>query len=294
MTWILLVASAILAGVAAAGVLRPFSRSRSAALDGLTDPLEDERSSLLHALRDLDEERTTGQLPDEAYRALRRETEGRAVAVLRALEARDGAGHLASDLRALRTTPVGDGERAAPTGPRARRFTLTAVGGAVLLAVVVLLLASAVRSRAPDEAITGTVQGGLAFFEGRVAQHPNDVAARLDLAQRYLESGDAGAAVHQYTAVLGIDPRNAEAHAQLGFILYQAGRPQEGLDEVQRALDVDPSYPEALYFKGVILLKGLDRRAEAADALRAYLAAAPFGAHVDEARSLLEGAQQSG
>jgi tetratricopeptide (TPR) repeat protein len=294
MTWVLPLTFVVLACVAAAGVLRPFSRSRSGALDGLADPLEDERSSLLHALSELDDERTTGQLSEETYRALRRETEGRAVAVLRALDARDGAGHLASDVRGLRARQAGDGERVARAGPRARRVTLTAIAGAAVLAVIVLLLAGALRSRAPDEAITGTVQGGLAFFEGRVAQHPNDVAARLDLAQRYLESGDAQAAVRQYVAVLGIDPRNAEAHAQLGFILYQAGRPQDGLDAVQQALDVDPTYPEALYFKGVILLEGLDRPTEAAEALQAYLAAAPFGAHVDEARSLLQRAAQSG
>ena len=102
MTWIVFLASATLACVAAAGVLRPFSRSRSVTLEALTDPLEDERSSLFRTLKDLDEERATGQLPEETYRSLRRETEGRAVAVLRALEARSGVGELASDLRELR------------------------------------------------------------------------------------------------------------------------------------------------------------------------------------------------
>ena len=69
MTWIVFLASATLACVAAAGVLRPFSRSRSVMLEALTDPLEDERSSLFRTLKDLDEERATGQLPEETYRS---------------------------------------------------------------------------------------------------------------------------------------------------------------------------------------------------------------------------------
>ena len=56
---------------------------------------------------------------------------------------------------------------------------------------------------------------------------------------------------------------------------------------MNQALAVDPTYPEALYFKGVILFKGLDRPADAAEAFKAYLAAAPFGSHRAEVQQLL-------
>jgi tetratricopeptide (TPR) repeat protein len=140
------------------------------------------------------------------------------------------------------------------------------------------------------------VVGGdpLSFFEQRVAEHPTDVAARLDLAQRYLEAGDARAAVAQYLMVLNLDPGNPEAQANLGFILYRAGRAEDGLRAVERALAPDPTYPEALYFKGVILLRGLGRPEEAADAFRSYLTAAPFGSHRAEVQSLLSEAERSG
>ena len=121
--------------------------------------------------------------------------------------------------------------------------------------------------------------------------HPKDVAARLDLAQRYQEVGNAQGAVEQYLAALSIDPSNAEARAALGFVLYLSGKPQEGLDSVRAALESDPHDPEATYYEGIILLDGLHRPAEAADAFRAYLAAAPFGSHVDEVRSLLARAE---
>jgi TPR repeat len=295
MTWLVVVASIALACAAAAGVLLPFGRTGSPDLEPV-DALHDERASLLQTRRELDDERATGQLSEETYRPLRGETEARTVAVLRAIEARDGLGDLPSDLRALRrpSPPERDGDGSLPARSVGRRLAVSVVGGAVIVAVLAAVIAGAVRTRSPGDPITGTLQGGLSFFEQRVAQHPNDAAARLDLAQRYLESGDVRSAVEQYTAVLDLDPRNAEAHAQLGFVLYQAGRAQDGLDAVEQALQVDPAYPEALYFKGIILLKGMDRPEQAAAAFRAYLAAAPFGAHVDEVQSLLREDEATG
>ena len=296
MTWVVLVSSAALAAVAAAGVLRPF-RGGAVVLDRL-DPLDDERHGLLRALRDLDDERASGQLSEEDYRTLRAETEARAVAVLRALEARDRAGEWASDLRALRAPAQGNGGKAGSSPGRPdrdhRRVLVGVLAGALFIAVVVPVLAHAVGARAPAQPITGEAVGGnpLAFFERRVRLHPNDVAARLDLAQRYLEAGDAKSAVAQYLAVLNLDPRNAEAEANLGFVLYEAGRAEDGLRAVEGALASDPGYPEALYFKGVILLRGLNRPQDAAASFRAYLDAAPFGSHRTEVQTLLGEAQR--
>ena len=75
--------------------------------------------------------------------------------------------------------------------------------------------------------------------------------------------------MEQYLAALTIDPTNAEARATLGFVLYLSGKPEEGLASVRQALASDPRAPEARYYEGVILLEGMHRRAEAADAFRA-------------------------
>jgi tetratricopeptide (TPR) repeat protein len=269
-TPLLLVAAAALAAVAAAGILHPFRRGRAAAPE-LIDPLEDERSGLVSALRDLDRERATGLLADPEYRALRTETERRAVAVLRALEARDGNGQLATELRQLRP-------RQSEAGRSRRALLATAVGAAVLVAVLVPVLTRAVENRSAGQPLSGdpAQTDPLAYYLDRVRQYPKDVAARLDLADAYLRVGDVQHSVEQYLATLKIDPKNPEALATLGFLLHRGGKSQEGLDAVNGALESAPGLPEALYYKGVILLDGLDRPAEAADALRAYLAAAPF------------------
>jgi tetratricopeptide (TPR) repeat protein len=279
MSWLILLASAGLAAVAAAGVLGPLV-GRGRILVGNPDALEEEGSRLLHSLRDLDDERLADELPVAAYRELRAETEVRAVAVLRALEARDGA-----KLEEDPTIPATPRRKSRP----ARTATVVLVVAAVL-ATTVPLLAGALRDRVPGQAITGgSLQGdSLAFFEQRARDHPRDLAARLDLARRYRQIGDVRSAVEQYLTALQLDPRNPEARANLGFLLYQAGQPEDGLEQVEDALEEEPGYPEGLYFKGVILLRGLDRPDQAAAALRAYLEAAPFGSRRAEVDALLE------
>jgi tetratricopeptide (TPR) repeat protein len=310
-------AAAALGAVAAAGVLRPFGRGRASVLERSADPLEDERDGLLRALRDLDQERAEGELEEDAYRALRGETEARAVAVLRALEARDSAGTLVADIRAMRAggelgaaalgaaAPAdpeavrGNGsvvdEKQSVRRPRTRARTITVVAFAgVAITVTAVLLASALRTRTTGQPITGGIgtSNPLGFFQQRVADHPNDVAARLDLAQRYQDSANVQGAIAEYLAALQLDPRNAEAHAELGFILFRAGKAEDGLRAVQQALDVQPDYPQALYYKGFILLRGLNRPADAAEAFRAYLRAAPYGARRAEVVGLLSEVQR--
>jgi tetratricopeptide (TPR) repeat protein len=306
--WIAL-ASVVLAAVAAAGVLRPFGPRGAVVLERLSDPLDDERRSLLRTLRDLDAEREGGQLSESDHAALRAETEARAVALLRAIEARDGAGELAAGLKEVRAgapavrsarKPASSNGGADPTVGRARRvrpaLPVLVVAG-VLVAATIPLLVHAVSSRPATGSITGDSVGGptdLAAAVQRVQEHPSDAAARLDLARLYVDGGDQQDAAAQYLAVVQLEPSNVEALAALGMIVYRGGKPDDGLKLVQRALAVNPNDPEALYDEGVILLQGLQQPARASGAFRAYLAAAPFGAHRQEVESLLEGLPSGG
>jgi lipoprotein NlpI len=145
-------------------------------------------------------------------------------------------------------------------------------------AAVAVLLAGSIRSRDAAQPITGDAGATdtLAFFQQRVQQHPHDVAARLDLAERYRDAGMTGLATLQYTEALQLDPSNAEALTGMADSLFGQGQSKQALAEVTQALAVDPTYPEALYEQGVILLRGCTTgRAERS--FNAYLALRPTG-----------------
>jgi len=297
MTFAILLASAVLAIVAAIGVLRPFTRPGRGTVEALADPLEDERLSLLRALKDLDDERSTAGISEETYRLLRAETEVRAVAVLRAMQAREGSAGLGeaelAELRASRRA-ASNGNGSGPPGASRRRILAALIVGAVAVGALVPVLIHAVGSRSAGAPLTGrtpTARHPLAFFEQRVTEHPDDLAARLELADRYRHSGNTQGAHAQYQAALRLDPQDPEARSTLGFLLFRAGRTQDGLRAVQQALAVDPSYPEALYYEGIIELQGLHRADLARKAFQAYLRAAPFGSHVEEVRQYLSQAR---
>lgn len=275
---------------AGAGLAWPFLRSRSSTLQRLADPLEDERGRLLRALRELDHERLDGSLSEEDYAELRAQTERQAITVLRSLQGQERGQELAAALKAGKA-----GRRAGP--PAGSRSRSAAIPGllvaAAIVAVTVPLLFGALANRAAGGLITGNPlppngqsASALSFFDQRVQAHPDDIAARLDLAHQELAQGDVQSATDQYLHVVQRDQGNAEANTQLGFLLYQAQLPQEALAAVNRALQSEPQYPDALYAKGIILL-GLHQSAGARAALQAYLQAAPFGSQRTQVQQLL-------
>jgi cytochrome c-type biogenesis protein CcmH/NrfG len=275
-----------LALVAGVGVIAGFLREAPAPVEPLADPLDDRREALLRSLADLEEAHASGALDEAGYLRLREQTEGRMARVLRALDRRDAAPPGSVTAIALQDAPAGGGRRSAADHRRVPPWAVAVLIGGTVLAVVVASLARdaepqlrASTPRASDDP--------LAFFERRVREHPDDLAARLDLANRYLDAGMVEDALSEYAAALELDPDDAEALAHVGIILYQNGRPEKALRSVDRALSTDPRYPEGLFIRGVILLRGLDRPEEAISAFETYLDAAPFGAERQTANDLI-------
>jgi tetratricopeptide (TPR) repeat protein len=275
-----------LALVAGVGVIAGFLREAPAPVEPLADPLDDRREALLRSLADLEEARASGALDEAGYLRLREQTVGRMARVLRALDRRDAAPPGSATAIALQDAPSGGARRSAAEPRRVPPWAVAVLIGGTVLAVVVASLArdaqpqlQASTPRASDDP--------LGFFERRVREHPDDLAARLDLASRYLDAGMVEDALSEYAAALELDPDDAEALAHVGIILYQNGRPEEALRSVDRALSTDPRYPEGLFIRGVILLRGLDRPEDAISAFETYLDAAPFGAERQTAQDLI-------
>ena len=301
MTPLTLLGAVGLTAIAAVAVLWPYQRGSAAALQRLADPLEDERRRALRHLRDLAEDRGAGKLDEAGYRDARAEAEARAVAVLRALEAREGTGELAGSLREVRR-PAPSGATRRPggrlPGRRWPRRAVAALAGVVVVAGAAALLDGAVGDRGTGQLTTGQAATGdapgrqeaasLEGLERRVREHPGDVAAHLTLAERYLDAGRLKEATVAYLGTLKLDPSNVEANTQLGLLLFRSGLPEPGLRSVEQALAADPRHPEALYAKGLILFMGLRQPKAAVPSLRSYLQVAPFGDHRDLAEQLVE------
>lgn len=283
-------AVAALAAVAAAGVTAGFRRRDPLPVEPLADPLEDRRVALLRSLADLEEAHASGVLEDADYRRLRGDTESRIARLLRAIDGR----------RSPRPAVATDGgavalEVEAPDRPGRTTGRVPPWAVAILLASTVLAVAVTGLLREAEPAAVESAPAAsddpFAFFEQRVRDHPNDLAARLDLAHRYLDANRVEEALEEYAVALELDPDDAEAHAHIGLILYASHQPEEALASVDRALETAPGYPEALFIRGAILLRGLDRPEEAIEAFEAYLAAAPFGQERGTAQQLIAEAE---
>ncbi len=246
--------------------------------------LESERDFLLRSLDDLETERAAGEVDDESYTRLHDDYTARAAAAIRAL--RDGV----------------DARPTAPPLPWRRRVL---VGGAigVFAVVAAVALAAALGARLPGQLASGNegperdAGDRRDALEAAVDANPDDVPARLALA-RFLEAdGDLAGALRQYDEVTARQPDNADALAQGGRILYltasqtppdQAGElVAAARDRLDRAVEADPEYADARFFRAVLLAQELlDRDLAISDAQR-YLVLAPDGPFADQARALL-------
>ena len=123
----------------------------------------------------------------------------------------------------------------------------------------------------------------------RPAHRRSSRQAQADLAKgQYLD------AVKVYEAVLNQDPRNPEALAYRGWILYLVGRSggdqsliDRGLASARAAETVDAGYADAHFFAGMILMSKNDPGGAAAE-FRQALALNPPVAMVPQIQKVLQ------
>src|SRR5439155_25300461 len=76
----------------------------------------------------------------------------------------------------------------------------------------------------------------------------NTPAEHLALAHQYEGQGQAVDALKQYDAVLKQDPGNVEALTYRGWLLKLAGLVDQAQAALDKAVAVDPTYPDAHFF----------------------------------------------
>jgi len=251
------------------------------------ESLEAERDFLLRSLDDLEAERADGAIDAESYRRLHDDYTARAAAVIRAL--RDGV----------------DARPAAPPTPSRRRALIVA-GVVAFAALAGVALAAALGARLPGQTSSGNSGGASPSaasaaqtrrtLQAAVARNPNDSQARMQLAFILESTNDLRGALQQYDEVTKLDPTNAQAEAQAGRILYltaqasPADAPQLvslSKARLDHAVLLNPQYPDAHFFRAVVLGNEFQDYAGAMNECQRYLLLAPNGPWADSARQLL-------
>lgn len=223
--------------------------------------LEEQRDFLLRSLEDLDREYEAGDVDEVDYVTLKDDYTARAAAVLRALD--EGRARFGSARR----------DRSWP-----RLVGLFAVV-ALLAAGAGLLLARASGTRGTGDQISGDI---------RLTNRD-----RLLNALDSLSGGDPVAALELYDEVLETEPDNVEALTYRGWTLALAQLPEEGIEWLDRAVEVDPGYPDARALRAVTLARLLGRPDDALadlDAVDTDELAPDIAALVENLRATLEAA----
>lgn len=84
--------------------------------------------------------------------------------------------------------------------------------------------------------------GGFAVSVAQTARpRTADIHDHLQEAEAYLKANDPGSAVKEFDAVLALDPRNAEARANLGVIAFFRGDCRSASENFRKALAIKPS-----------------------------------------------------
>ena len=255
--------------------------------------LEDERAFLLASLRDLDAERTAGDIDPDDYRVLRDRYTRRAAEVLRALAA-EAAGTATppttvtepaeaaepGDATGATPAPAGGGQARA----RRRRRTLAIAGAlAAFGAAAVVAVVASTGSRLPGGAATGSPS----------LSRAQQVQRRLDQASTLEAAGRVSEALALYRQVLAADPTQAQALAESGWLEFQAGIEAKDASVVSKAqqteeaaVRADPTaYAAHLYLGSMLLTEG-DTQGAVGE-YRSYLADHPPASSVAAAASFI-------
>ncbi|HEX2118370.1 MAG TPA: tetratricopeptide repeat protein [Acidimicrobiales bacterium] len=214
-----------------------------------TTKLEEERDFLLASLRDLEREREAGELSKSDYQALREDYTARAAVAIRALERQEaGKGDAA---RRSRPQPV-----------RSRRsLGITIAVVAAIVAVAGGTLAAFSGQRDPGAPMTGSL--------------PDTPAGRLQQALQLESEGQAAEALKIYDELLKADPRNVQALAYKGWLLKRAGLPDMAMEVLDQAVAIDPRFPDAHFFRGMVLYQDRKDPAAAVTEFRLFMSNNP-------------------
>ena len=121
---------------------------------------------------------------------------------------------------------------------------------------------------------------------------PQTTQGKLELAHQLEGQGQAVEALKLYDEVLAENPSNVEALTYRGWLLKLAGLADQAQASLDRAVTIDPSYPDARFFRGMLLYQDRANPAAAIPEFEAYLSSNPPAGTVEAVQGVLNRARQ--
>jgi tetratricopeptide (TPR) repeat protein len=246
--------------------------------------LTDERDFLRRSLQDADREHEAGDLSDEDHALLTARDAARLVEVEAALATLGPEAPVPPEAAAAPETQP-SGRRAFPLW---RRIGIVAACLLIVTGIAVLVVHST-QSRQPGQFSSGSITLSLA----------QQITQQLSQALTLNNQGNEQGALELYDKVLEEDPSNPAALAYAGYIQWNVGSSAHvasltriGRAEVQKAVQVSPSYDQGHLFLGLILENQDHNDAGAVTQFNDFLADNPPAAELSQVAPLVDGAYQ--
>jgi tetratricopeptide (TPR) repeat protein len=265
-----------------------------------TGSLQEQRDFLLDSLEDLKRDRAAGEISEADYLELKDDYTVRAAAVLRAMEV--GAAAEAAPAKtaaAAAPAPRRPGRRSQPARPRRRsQPARPRPAAAVRVDPAGRRRRSLLISAGVALTIVAVAGGSVALFSGErkagapvTGSVPSSPADRLSRAIQLDSQGKALEAVKMYDSVLADDPGNVRALAYKGWLLKRAGLVDDAQLALDKALALEPTFADAHFFRGMLLMQDRNDPAGAVVEFRAFLDNNPPAEMVPAVQEVLKRAE---
>lgn len=131
-------------------------------------------------------------------------------------------------------------------------------------------------------------------LEELAAQNPKDAEVRLKLANFLYDQKQYARAIEWYQRHLELDPKNVNAHTNLGTAYFYTDRPQEALREYRKSLAIDPRHEPTLLNIVVVNLEGIHDLAAAQAAWERLRKVNPNNPSLESLKQKLDAARAAG
>jgi tetratricopeptide (TPR) repeat protein len=122
-----------------------------------------------------------------------------------------------------------------------------------------------------------------------VKNEPRNADAHTQLGNTYFDAERWDDAIQWYERSLQIDPNDPDVSTDLGVSYYYTNRTAEALTQFERSLQINPNHTKTLLNKGIVLAFGKQDLAAAAEDWKKVVTLAPDSPEGQAARRALEG-----